>query len=453
MGLSRAYPAMSQHRHEARIGRRRFLQLTGASLSLALLHPRAQAAPYPVGVGRESDPYAATVRAIHASGDWPALEIAGRYVVIKPNLVVAMAADTGATTDPQVVRAIVDLALAAGAARVTIAEGAPGAGNFSTCGYEFFRAYDPEGRVSLVDLDDQPVVLASVPDGLAYRQIYMPEMLLDNQVFFISAAKMKCHAESLVTLAMKNLFGLPPSDPYELAGKEGRFAMHDRGVHQVVVDLNLVRPVDFAVVDGVWAMEGYGPWGGSPVRMDLVVAGSNALAVDRVCLMAMGIPQSWVQHLFYAAAKGLGPAGVESVEIRGDSFTPRTFRRPDIPPIVDRPRVSPALFRPEAGQQTTITYWVNRRCWTQVEIVLTQETSPEVTRVRLLRDWAIRPAGTDVLAWDGRDDQGELVPPGSYTVRVQATHGELVRNAFATSWLEVIGDDPRHASYLPFIFR
>jgi uncharacterized protein (DUF362 family) len=393
------------------------------------------------------------MRAIHASGEWPAPEIAGRHVIIKPNLVAAMAADTGATTDPQVVRAIADLALTAGAARVTIVEGAPGAGNFSTCGYDFFRTYDPEGRVSLVDLDEQPVVFVSVPDGLAYRQISMPEMLLDSEVFFISAAKMKCHAESLVTLAMKNLFGLPPSDPYELAGKEGRFAMHDRGVHQVIVDLNLVRPVDFAVVDGIWAMEGYGPWGGSPVRMDLVVAGSNALAVDRVCLMAMGIPQPWVQHLSYAAAKGLGPIDLTDVRVRGDSFTPKAFARPDIPPIVNRPHVMPALFRPEAGQQATITYWVNRQCWTQVEIIRTREISPEVTRVRLLRDWAIRPAGVDVLAWDGRDDQGRIVPPGSYTVRIQATHGELVRNAFATSWLEVIADDPRHVSYLPFLFR
>lgn len=449
MGLSRtAILAMNRHRHDSRMGRRRFLQLAGAGLSLTLLRRRARATSYPVGVGHEADPYAATVRAIHASGDWSAPEIAGRHVVIKPNLVAAMAADTGATTDPQVVRAIVDLALAAGAAHVTIVEGAPGARNFAICGYDFFRTYDPEGRVSLVDLDDQPLVLAPVPDGLAYRQIYMPGMLLEDRVFFVSAAKMKCHAESLVTLAMKNLFG-----PYELAGKEGRFAMHDRGMHQAVVDLNLVRPVDFAVVDGVWAMEGYGPWGGSPVRMDLVMAGSNALAVDRVCLMAMGIPQSWVQHLAYAAAKGLGPADLTSVEVKGDSLTPEVFARPDIPPIVDRPRVTPARFRPEAGQQVTITYWVNRRCWTQVEIVFTQETSPEVTRVRLLRDWAIRLAGTDVLAWDGQDNQGRMVPPGSYTVRVQATHGELVRNAFATSWLEVVREGPRHVSYLPFILR
>jgi uncharacterized protein (DUF362 family) len=372
--------------------------------------------------------------------------MAGRTVVIKPNLVVRKTAETGATTDPQVVRALVDLALAAGAARVLIVESGGKGANFSACGYDFFRGYYSNRQVELVDLNDQPVALTRVPDGMAYQWIYMPRLLLEDDVVFVSAAKLKCHVDSLVSLAMKNLFGLPPIRPYQDSWIKGRFAMHKRGVHQTIVDLNLVRPVDFAVVDGVWGMESNGPLDGIPVRLDTVVAGRNAVAVDRVCLEAMSIPQGDVQHLEYAARKGLGPADVSEVEVYGDPLTSRAFLQPDVPPIVDYPRADPRVFVPGADQRTRITYRVDRPCWTRVEIVRTWEVGPWVRLIHTLHDWTRRPAGAETLTWDGRDDDGQVVPSGRYTVRVRATAGQKARVAYATSPVWLIA---AHAAHLP----
>lgn len=126
------------------------------------------AAAYRVGVGKLADAYAATRRAVEACGEWPAVVMAGRKVVIKPNLVVGMTAETGVTTDPQVVRALVDLALEAEAAQVLIVEDGPHGAKFSACGYDFFDDYDLDGRVSLVDLADEPVVLTAVPGGIGH---------------------------------------------------------------------------------------------------------------------------------------------------------------------------------------------------------------------------------------------------------------------------------------------
>jgi len=440
------------------LNRRRFLKVATAGLlsltaSAALLPARRKsfAAQYRVGIGQTTDPYEATQRAITASSDWSPAVISGRKVVIKPNLVLGLGADTGITTDPEVVRAIVDMALEAGAKEVLIVEQGPDGANFTAAGYGFLATYDPDGRVSLVDLDDQPFRLAEVPDGLAYGQLYMPDLLFDPESYLISVGKMKCHMETLVTLSVKNLFGLPPIDAYLSPPQQGRFAMHRRGVNQSIVDLNLARPIDFAVVDGIWSMEGNGPWGGNPVRLNMVVAGRNALAVDRVCLTAMQIPQAWVQHLAYAADKGLGPADIGPIEFRGDVFTPQVFLQPDIPPVIDFPKSDPPVFNPGHNQQTTVAYWVNRLCLTQVDIVRTDEKSPEVTLVRLLRDWSTRPAGIDTLTWDGRDEAGQLVPPGTYKIRVQATHGEWANNAFATGEITVINDKPGQSQYMPLI--
>ncbi len=171
--------------------------------------------------------------------------------------------------------------------------------------------------------------------------------------------------------------------------------MHRRSVHQTVVDLNLLRPIDFAVVDGIWGMEGNGPLLGTPVRMETVVAGRNALAVDRVCLAAMDLPQNSVQHLEYAARKGLGPAGIREIEARGDSLTPYAFRRARTLPVVEYPRSDPNIFAPTVGQRTRIVYAVDSPCWTRLDIVRTDDVRPVVTHIRTVRQWTQRPAGVD----------------------------------------------------------
>jgi uncharacterized protein (DUF362 family) len=414
----------------------------------ATVRPRpAGAAPYRVGVGKSSDAYTATRRAIEASGEWPAATIAGRVVVIKPNLVGPATADTGMVTDPEAVRALVDLALQAGASRVLIVEGGRQQANFTPCGYDFFRTYDPAGRVALVDLTQAPVVLAPVPGGLAYRYVYLPRFLLDPNLVLVSAGKLKTHAETMATMGVKNLFGLPPVPPYFMPDEpffRPRFHLHERGVHQTIVDLTLLRPSHFTIVDGVWGMEGEGPTDGTPVRMDLVVAGQNAVAVDRVCLYAMGMAQEWVQYLAYAAAKGLGPATLSGIEVRGDPFTPRPFRLPAIvSPIVWRPVATPNVIAPGLGQQTLLAYRLHARpdlaCATRVEIVRTSEQTSTITLVRTIRDWAPRASGVESLPWDGRDDAGQIVSPGVYTARVQARYDghDEVPIAYATCWVTV----------------
>ena len=78
-------------------------------------------------------------QAVEACRQWAGMAIADKKVVGKPNLVVADGAGTGVTTDLQMVRALVDLSLDAGAAEVLIVESGPRGANasFSACGYEF----------------------------------------------------------------------------------------------------------------------------------------------------------------------------------------------------------------------------------------------------------------------------------------------------------------------------
>jgi uncharacterized protein (DUF362 family) len=406
-----------------RINRRRFLYLAaGGVVLLATDTNIASAASYIVGVGKSSDPYEATLRAVNASGEWPSPIISGKTVVIKPNLVVPMTADTGVTTHPEVVRGLVDIALADGASQVLIVENGYTGANFSACGYDYFNSYDP--RVQLVDLLNEPVVPVNVPNGLTYQTIYMPEVLLSEDIVFISSAKLKTHSHTHATLSVKNLIGLAPVENYRNLPGGLRFAMHFRGIHQAIVDVNLIRPIDFAVIDGVVGMEGDGPGRGSPVPMDMVVAGKNAVAVDRVCLHAASLPQNGVMHLTYAARYGLGPAGMQEITILGDPFTPFQFLwPPNLPPLIEYPRFFPNKFSPKLMQRTLFFFNIfPYEHFRRVDIMRTSDTSPQEEHIRTIRGWEHKSSGYEFLTWDGRDNTNAIVPPGMYCARVQAKY-------------------------------
>jgi uncharacterized protein (DUF362 family) len=398
----------------------------------------ASATPYRVGVGKSADPYDATLRAINATGEWPSLQLAGKTVIIKPNLVYGIPADSGITTEPEVVRAMVDLSLDDGAAEVVIVENGPDGANFTACGYDFFASYDP--RVRLVDLNDEPTVSVKVPDGLSYFIIHIPEMLLYDDVVFMSASKLKTHVDTHASLCMKNLIGLVPYERYRVPSGKWAYSMHLRGINQVIVDLNLVRPVDFAVVDGIWGMEGNGPRRGVPVKMDMVVAGNNAVAVDRVCLDATAIPQDGVKHLTYAARKDMGPQDIDEINILGDPFDQIPLEWPsELTPLIEYPRTYPQVFSPTTGQETRIFYQIfPSPCWRRVYIVRSSEFSSEETHIRTVQDWRRLSAGLKIISWDGRDDNGLLAQPASYSVRIEAKYNLDGRSAFASGPVVVI---------------
>lgn len=414
------------------VSRRKFLQ-AGAALSLAGFPRPAAAGDYRVGIGRDSHPYAATMRAIDASAEFP--DVLGRLVVVKPNLMMPADAATGATTDPEVTRAVVDRALSGGAARVFVTETAPPGAHFGPTGHTFFASYHT--RVRLTDVKTLPVVLKTVPGGGAYNAIYVPDLYVRNDIVFISVAKLKTHEHTVATLSLKNLFGIPAIDKYISFPSNGRYAMHDRDLTQTILDLNRLRPIHYAVVDGMVGMEGEGPAFGSPVKMDVVLAGRNAVAVDRAALGVMDIPQNAVRYLSYASRFGLGPADLSSIDIVGDSITPRAFTVPVVSPPIEYPRLVPSAIRAIGGQRIGIAQWYGEPCARRIQIVRLFDENPSIEVVRTVADVGYVPVGTEWAFWDGRDSAGALVPPGQYAVHVRAFSLRGARHSNASTWVTV----------------
>lgn len=239
-------------------------------------------------------------------------------VLVKVNFITTMTWDTGATTDPIVVEALIQK-LQALNLEVLVVESDASMTNadkaFKATGIaDLCDRYGVE-HLNLRHVPDK--VKIKIPNGNALKDVKVPRIVTESAI--ISAAKMKTHMATKVTLGMKNMFGLLPD--------KLKFKYHAMGISKVVVDINSVLKPHLTVVDGFMAMEGKGPTDGSPVKMDLVVAGQDPVATDATCARIMGFDPHEISHIRGAAQKGLG--NIDEVEVLGSRLedVSRVFKR------------------------------------------------------------------------------------------------------------------------------
>jgi uncharacterized protein (DUF362 family) len=74
-------------------------------------------------------------------------------------------------------------------------------------------------------------------------------------------------------------------------------------------------------------MEGRGPSGGTPVKMDLIIAGKDVVATDSTAARVMGFEPVEISHIRKAHEKGLG--NIDDIEILGSKLDDvrRVFKR------------------------------------------------------------------------------------------------------------------------------
>jgi uncharacterized protein (DUF362 family) len=284
--------------------RRRWM--AGAAGAAALASCDRKLAPWaPVSIHRaasyDEDLYGLVRRVIADHG----LNVAGKRVVLKPNLV-EFDERTTINTNSKLVHAAFEAFREAGAASVRIAEGpghrrvtldlADAAGYFSTIP-KF------ESQFTDLNLDEVRAVTLANPKS-ALRSLYLPVTVLDCDLL-VSMPKMKTHHWAGATLSMKNLFGVVPGGVYGWP----KNVLHWAGIDESIADLHSLFPKTFSIVDGITAMEGNGPIQGTPKHIGVVVAGADAVAVDSTCCRVMGLDPTGIGYLKLAAGEQRLQAG------------------------------------------------------------------------------------------------------------------------------------------------
>jgi uncharacterized protein (DUF362 family) len=133
----------------------------------------------------------------------------------------------------------------------------------------------------------------------------------------IDVAKLKTHfqPDAVVSLCLKNAFGVPSERLYGGYGYKG--GLHAFPLADAIVELNMIRRPDFSVIDGIIGGAGLGPANNTPVHSQVVFAGKDPVALDTVALTFMGFTVDQVPHVKLAGKEGLGVSDLRKITVKG----------------------------------------------------------------------------------------------------------------------------------------
>lgn len=253
--------------------------------------------------------------------------LAGKKVVLKPNLLAKREAEAGITAHPSFVQAAGEFFTGLGADTV-IADSPGGVYNVSTL----------EGIYKVTGMNDAAVKSGAVTNkDTGYVSVHEPEASarkfniinpINEADLVVNLARLKTHALCEVSLSVKNMFGAIPG--LQKAEQHARFPGRTEFA-DMLCDLCLVTAPQINIIDGVCGMEGNGPAGGTLKKVGAVIASANPFAADIVAAKIMGYNENEVGTIDCAVKRGLCPESIDGLEIIGEDYTKyvSSFKRPD----------------------------------------------------------------------------------------------------------------------------
>jgi uncharacterized protein (DUF362 family) len=271
----------------------RDLRVSNAPSRLALIHG--------------NDPSSMLTAALGELGGIGTFIAKGDKVLIKPNVGWDRLPEQAANTNPDLVRALVQTCIAAGALSVTVAD--------VTCN-EAVRCF---ARSGIEKAAKEAGAIVELPSEARFKTVNMGGQVLGKQkVFmpFMEADKVinvpiaKHHSLPGATLAFKNLYGI-------VGGNRSR--LHQK-IHQGIAELgSFLRPT-LTILDAFRLLRRNGPQGGNLADVEdtrMLVACPDPVALDAWAGQTLfGLGPDRLEHVTIAAGLGLGNANYRALEFR-----------------------------------------------------------------------------------------------------------------------------------------
>lgn len=260
----------------------------------------------------------------------------GQKVLIKPNLAFQAPPESHAVVDPRVIEAVVSYFKENSQAGEIWVGDNPSLGMhvgrakpaFHDSGME--EAAKRGGADKVIYFDEADVELVEIPGAKVFKKAAVFKPFLDADVV-INLPKMKVHLAGTVTLGLKNWNGIIPNHHPD-AQQQGA---HRIDLGQKMADLYRVRKADLTIIDSIIGMEGQGPHAGTPIEMNLMVAGTDTVATDAVASYIMGFEPMEIPAIRCAATEGLGEIDLNKIEVVGETADSvrKHFKRPNGDPV------------------------------------------------------------------------------------------------------------------------
>ncbi len=257
-------------------------------------------------VARNGDPRALVDSVIASLGGMGKFVSSGDKVLVKPNMGWDRKPELAANTNPDVIARLVEMALEAGAKRVTVLD--------RTCN-DARRCYANSGieaaasaaGARVVHVDDDRVTRTDLGGEVLHEwDVYDEVQDVDVR---INVPIAKHHALSRLTLGMKNWMGC-------VGGNRSR--MHQQ-IHRSVVDLAAYFRPQLTVLDAYRILTANGPTGGNPADVEnkrVMCASADPVAVDTFGASLFGVGADTLRSLEIGEERGLGTRDLASLATR-----------------------------------------------------------------------------------------------------------------------------------------
>jgi len=234
----------------------------------------------------------------------------GQKVLIKPNLLSDRLPEQGATTHPEVIRALIRLVKTSGAL--------PLVGDSPASSTKLQQVLEKTGMKKVVDEEGAELVnmeeASSVrfeTDGCVFT-IARPFLEADA---VINVPKFKAHTLTILTAGVKNLYGVVPG--FQKTHLHRTYP-DIRSFSRLLNAIASKTPVTLNVVDAVVGMEGNGPTAGTLKSFEFLAASRNVYELDYFLCLLTGIPSRSVPYLFPPPNGVSRPESIEEMDVKGE---------------------------------------------------------------------------------------------------------------------------------------
>ncbi len=248
------------------------------------------------------------------------LDLSGRKVLVKPNILGPFGPESHVNTSPHLVRAVVERLQSEGAI-VTVGDN-PGARGYGAV--EKSAEVSGIREASLGTFANISTPVEKVRLERFDTSVNISKAVLEADLL-ISLPKFKTHVLTVISGAVKNSYG------FIVGGEKTRLHrdFSDGSVFsRIVAEVYQVRPPDLVIMDGIVGMQGNGPSAKTLYPVGKLMASDDGFALDAVMTAMMGLRPGTIETLRYGAERGLGETELSRIDVEGDASPLSKFRKP-----------------------------------------------------------------------------------------------------------------------------
>ena len=230
-------------------------------------------------------------------------------VLVKPNLITSDTFETGITTDPIVVEAVIMKVQDLGKKAIVVeTEGGTTSPDVAIVETGIMDVIERLGSkyINMRKLDDK--VELEVTDPRALVKFKVARLAVESAI--ITVPSMKTLHHTTITMGLKNMFGMLTT--------RNKYGMHQLGTNNFIYDICKTLPPTLSVIDGFYGKSGRGPWSGTPVKMDTIIASVDPVAADATAARCIGIDPSTIDHVRWLHEAEIGE--ITDIKVVGDGI-------------------------------------------------------------------------------------------------------------------------------------